>query len=174
MGAEVGASGCACETRTHYALVWEIGLILKNRSKTFDHAGDVSLGADTPNADFSRGGHKLRRRRVHSDHEDRRCWVAFCYLLRGFQSIHHGHLKVQNDDIEFVVGEFRKRFATVGRFVAYFPVFLGVQQRSQAASHDGAVVDHQDAGQVRCRWGCFVHPTLMPLLAKAFKTNFTS
>jgi hypothetical protein len=27
---------------------------------------------------------------------------------------------------------------------------------------------------VRCRWGCFVHPTLMPLLAKAFKTNFTS
>jgi hypothetical protein len=27
---------------------------------------------------------------------------------------------------------------------------------------------------VRCSWGCFVHPTLMPLLAKAFKTNFTS
>jgi hypothetical protein len=132
------------------------------------------LAQTPPNADFSRGSHKLRRGCVHSDHEDRRCWIALCYLLRGFQSIHHGHREVQNDDIEFVVGELRKRFTTVGRFVAYFPVVLCVQQRFQAASHGGAIIDNQDAGLLRRRWGRFVHPTLMPLPAKPAKRTLQS
>ena len=111
---------------TLITLVLEIRLALEKGIDPFDDAFDICLAADAANSGLSRLFGKLGRR-VHGDHQDGRVRGAHCYLSGGFQPVHHGHLEIEYDNIEFLAAELRDSFLAVRGLIAHFPVILSLQ-----------------------------------------------
>ena len=102
---------------------------------------------------------------MHGDHQDGRVRRADCYLPRGFQSVHHGHLKIEYDNVEFLATELRDSFLAVRGLIAHFPVVLSLQHCPQAAPHQIAVIYYQDPSFLLWRFNGLRHHPLMPFLA---------
>ena len=86
-------------------LVVEVRLLQKEGLDPFYDAFDICPAAYPANSGLSHLFGKLGRR-VHGHHQDGRARRAHRYLSGGFQSVHHADLKIEHDDIEFLLLNF--------------------------------------------------------------------
>lgn len=118
--------------------------MVQNRVHTFHDAVDVAFVARPVDSYFlglilQLGGH------VQGDHENRNVRCPSPDLPGGIETIHFGHLKIQDDHIRCRLLCFFDRFLTIAGFLADLPGPLLFQQRSQATAHQLAVVHQEDS-----------------------------
>jgi hypothetical protein len=108
------------------------------------YATHVVLVARTADPDHLGFKLQLWRHMSLSDHQNRNTRGPAPDLSHGIQTIHSGHLEIQEDDIRPGLLDFLDCLPVVGGFAADFPLLSLFQQVPQRPAHKFAVVPNED------------------------------
>ncbi len=86
-------------------------------------------------------------------HDDRHFVSLPSQFFEGDQSIHDGHLHIEQDQVGVIEGEAAEGGSAVGGGSGDFKRRVGADDGAQQAAHDGRVVDDEDAGAANGRHG---------------------